>query len=370
MAGRKLPSAPPGEQFGRQVFRPTDADPGAGSQRSAHAAGGLRAGPAGFGRTARDGAGSPARCRAAVDRSCQPGPGSGGSGPPGPAPRGSRGRWQRPAPVAARPDPLGQGGIRHGGVPAVHRSIRGPARRRAGRPPRRGPEGGRSGPADHGEFAAAERAGGPAWPRSGRTRKLRDGEQALADAAAKHDEQGRQLKAQSEELDTTRAALAASEKAGQKSSTDLAAAQTARLSAEKSAADAKAELTKLAGVKDTARGQVFTLSGGLIFRTNEATLMPGAERQLDQLVQALASSPDRLVVVEGYTDSQGSADHNLDLSQRRADAVRDYLMIKGYSADQVRARGVGEESPIADNGTSEGRANNRRVEIVLGDVQD
>ena len=200
--------------------------------------------------------------------------------------------------------------------------------------------------------------------------KLRDGEQALADAAAKHDEQGRQLKAQSEELDTTRAALAASEKAGQKSSTDLAAAQTARLSAEKSAADAKAELTKLAGVKDTARGQVFTLSGGLIFRTNEATLMPGAERQLDQLVQALASSPDRLVVVEGYTDSQGSADHNLDLSQRRADAVRDYLMIKGYSADQVRARGVGEESPIADNGTSEGRANNRRVEIVLGDVQN
>jgi outer membrane protein OmpA-like peptidoglycan-associated protein len=200
--------------------------------------------------------------------------------------------------------------------------------------------------------------------------KLREGEQALADAAAKHDEQGRQLKAQSEELDTTRAALAASEKAGQKSSTDLAAAQTARLSAEKSAADAKAELAKLAGVKDTARGQVFTLSGGLIFRTNEATLMPGAERQLDQLVQALASSPDRLVVVEGYTDSQGSADHNLDLSQRRADAVRDYLMIKGYSADQVRARGVGEESPIADNGTSEGRANNRRVEIVLGDAQN
>ena len=93
--------------------------------------------------------------------------------------------------------------------------------------------------------------------------------------------------------------------------------------------------------------------------------MPGAESQLDRLVDALASTQGRNVVVEGYTDSQGSDDHNLALSQRRADVVRNYLVHNGFPADQVQAHGIGEGSPIADNETSEGRANNRRVEIVL-----
>jgi outer membrane protein OmpA-like peptidoglycan-associated protein len=69
--------------------------------------------------------------------------------------------------------------------------------------------------------------------------------------------------------------------------------------------------------------------------------------------------------VEGYTDSQGSDTYNLDLSQRRADAVRDYLVHRGYDSSRVQAHGIGEGRPIADNATAEGRANNRRVEIVL-----
>jgi outer membrane protein OmpA-like peptidoglycan-associated protein len=93
--------------------------------------------------------------------------------------------------------------------------------------------------------------------------------------------------------------------------------------------------------------------------------MSGAQSRLDQVADALLVSPDRKIVVEGYTDSQGSDAYNLDLSQRRADAVRDYLVHRGYPASHLQAHGIGEGRPIADNITSEGRANNRRVELVL-----
>ena len=71
------------------------------------------------------------------------------------------------------------------------------------------------------------------------------------------------------------------------------------------------------------------------------------------------------MVVEGHTDSQGSASSNQDLSQRRAEAVRDYLVSRGIAGDRLTAQGFGPSRPIADNGTAEGRANNRRVEIVI-----
>jgi outer membrane protein OmpA-like peptidoglycan-associated protein len=71
------------------------------------------------------------------------------------------------------------------------------------------------------------------------------------------------------------------------------------------------------------------------------------------------------MVVEGHTDSQGSDDLNLKLSEDRAAAVRDYLVSRGVAADRLSAVGVGEKRPIADNTSAEGRANNRRVEIVI-----
>lgn len=73
----------------------------------------------------------------------------------------------------------------------------------------------------------------------------------------------------------------------------------------------------------------------------------------------------RNIVVEGHTDSQGADDYNLSLSQRRADSVRNYLVQQRYPAGRIEARGMGKGSPIADNGNAEGRANNRRVEIVI-----
>jgi outer membrane protein OmpA-like peptidoglycan-associated protein len=163
----------------------------------------------------------------------------------------------------------------------------------------------------------------------------------------------------------TSAQLAASERSGAATATQLAAEQKGRVDAEKRAADAQAALLKLAAIKEDTRGMVITLSGSVLFRSDEAILMPGAESKLNQVVDALSSTTDRNVMVEGFTDSQGSDRYNLDLSQRRADAVRDYLVHAGYPASRIQSRGIGKERPIADNMSAEGRANNRRVEVIL-----
>jgi outer membrane protein OmpA-like peptidoglycan-associated protein len=134
---------------------------------------------------------------------------------------------------------------------------------------------------------------------------------------------------------------------------------------EKRTADALAALAALAAVKEEERGLVITLSGGVLFRSAESTLLSSAQVKLDQVAKALLDVPARNLIVEGHTDSRGSTSYNQDLSQRRADAVRDYLVQRGYPADRIQALGKGKGSPIADNASPEGRANNRRVEIVI-----
>jgi len=134
---------------------------------------------------------------------------------------------------------------------------------------------------------------------------------------------------------------------------------------EQRTADARAELAKLAAVKEEERGLVVTLSGGVLFRSAKSDLLSSAQVKLDQVAKALLAIRARNLIVEGHTDSQGSESYNQDLSQRRADTVRDYLVQRGYPADRIQARGKGKGSPIADNASPEGRANNRRVEIVI-----
>jgi outer membrane protein OmpA-like peptidoglycan-associated protein len=134
---------------------------------------------------------------------------------------------------------------------------------------------------------------------------------------------------------------------------------------EKRTADALAALAALAAVKEEERGLVVTLSGSVLFRSAQSTLLSSAQVKLDQVANALMAVRERNLIVEGHTDSQGSESYNQGLSQRRADAVRDYLVQRGYPADRIQARGKGKGSPIADNASPEGRANNRRVEIVI-----
>jgi len=109
---------------------------------------------------------------------------------------------------------------------------------------------------------------------------------------------------------------------------------------------------------------VITLSGSVPFRTNDTTLSPAAQTRLDEVADALVAK-GRAVVVEGYTDSRGSQVRNLELSQRRADSVRTYLVSRGVPGRTITARGMSPDRPVAEDTTAEGRANNRRVEIVV-----
>jgi outer membrane protein OmpA-like peptidoglycan-associated protein len=132
---------------------------------------------------------------------------------------------------------------------------------------------------------------------------------------------------------------------------------------EEKAQEANAALARLAA-KEEERGMVITLSGSVLFRSNDTTLLPAAQTRLDQVAEALVAKGQN-VIIEGYTDSKGSQSSNMTLSQRRADAVRTYLISRGFPQDKILARGMGPDRPIADNTSTEGRANNRRVEIVI-----
>jgi outer membrane protein OmpA-like peptidoglycan-associated protein len=177
--------------------------------------------------------------------------------------------------------------------------------------------------------------------------------------------QGRIIAETRKDLNDTTAALTESQHSGEVTAGRLSAEQAARVEAEKRAADAVAALARLAAVKEEPRGMVITLSGSVLFASNQSTLLPEARTRLDQVAEVLLTTRERSLVVEGHTDSQGKDAFNMDLSQRRADAVRNYLVQRGYQADLIQAHGIGEGSPVADNGTAEGRANNRRVEIVI-----
>jgi outer membrane protein OmpA-like peptidoglycan-associated protein len=139
----------------------------------------------------------------------------------------------------------------------------------------------------------------------------------------------------------------------------------ARLDAEKKAKDAMDALAKSLAVKADTRGTVITLSGGVLFATGQAAILPGAQAQLNQVADALKTQAEHHFTVEGHTDNQGTDAINNDLSNRRANAVRDYLVVRGVASEAITAQGFGSTRPIADNHSPEGRAMNRRVEIVV-----
>ncbi len=147
-------------------------------------------------------------------------------------------------------------------------------------------------------------------------------------------------------------------------------AEARRLDAEAAMAQAsvlKQELSDLKA-KKTDRGFVLTL-GDVLFATGKADLMPGAQRANDQLADFLRKYPAKTVSVEGHTDSMGSDEYNIMLSQNRAIAVRSAIMSRGISSDRITAKGLGELYPVASNDTPAGRQQNRRVEIVIQSVE-
>lgn len=116
--------------------------------------------------------------------------------------------------------------------------------------------------------------------------------------------------------------------------------------------------------KQTERGTLVTF-GDVLFDLNKADLKPGGLVNVNKLAQFLQESPDRKVIIEGYTDSSGSASYNQSLSERRANSVRMALVKMGVGPERIVAQGYGKEYPVADNTSNSGRAQNRRVEVTI-----
>jgi outer membrane protein OmpA-like peptidoglycan-associated protein len=133
--------------------------------------------------------------------------------------------------------------------------------------------------------------------------------------------------------------------------------------AKQRAASLEKELADLKG-KQTDRGLVITL-GDVLFDTGKSTLKPGAYATVDRLATALKGNPERKVAIEGHTDSVGSEEYNMELSQRRAQAVQSALLERGVGSNQVSAYGKGKTFPVASNDNAAGRQQNRRVELVF-----
>jgi outer membrane protein OmpA-like peptidoglycan-associated protein len=184
-------------------------------------------------------------------------------------------------------------------------------------------------------------------------------QEQVATARVKAGETERQkilLTARENEVDAAKAQVAQARSEAQNAQTQVqqAQAESQRLAA---------QLENLQAAQ-TPRGIVLTLDD-VLFDTGKAQLKTGAERSIEQIAEFLKENPDRRVQVEGFTDSQGPDEYNLELSQSRADSVAMAIIQRGVDAQRVRALGYGEGYPVASNDSSGSRQLNRRVEIIV-----
>jgi outer membrane protein OmpA-like peptidoglycan-associated protein len=171
------------------------------------------------------------------------------------------------------------------------------------------------------------------------------------------------LNARTHEADLAKsdALVARAENAEQKVIANLAVMDAS--AAQQQAAELQRQVDILQA-KPTDRGLVLTL-GDTLFATGKAELKSGATINLDRVTAFLNEYPTRTAVIEGYTDSMGSDEYNQELSQRRADAVKGYLVGSGVGTARLSSAGRGENAPVADNESAAGRQQNRRVEVVI-----
>jgi outer membrane protein OmpA-like peptidoglycan-associated protein len=168
------------------------------------------------------------------------------------------------------------------------------------------------------------------------------------------------------ELQQTRAELESARDVNASQGQQLQEETERRQQAEAAQEKALAALNKIGAVKQEPRGTVLTLSGAVIFASGQSQLLPSARSKLSEVAAALSADQVKSkIVIEGHTDSVGSPEMNQELSLKRATAVRDELVARGVNADRVSVEGYGASRPVADNGSQAGRANNRRVEIVV-----
>ena len=126
----------------------------------------------------------------------------------------------------------------------------------------------------------------------------------------------------------------------------------------------RGQLNSVLATSESARGLIVNMSD-VLFDTGKYTLKPNTQISLAKVAGILQAYPGLKLQVEGYTDSVGSDEYNQKLSENRADAVRNFLLTQGVQQDNITSTGYGKAKPVADNSTSAGRAQNRRVQLVV-----
>jgi outer membrane protein OmpA-like peptidoglycan-associated protein len=199
-------------------------------------------------------------------------------------------------------------------------------------------------------------------------------EQSAQDAAQRAQAEAAQREAQ-ERAEAARRQQELADEQRRQADAERQRAEQARLQAEQSAQQAqqqaaqmreqlKDQLNKVLQTRETARGLIVNMSD-VLFDFNKYTLKPEAREKLAKVSGILLAYPNLKLQVEGYTDSIGSDEYNQKLSQERADSVRDFLVQQSVPDSNISAEGYGKTHPIADNSTASGRAENRRVELVV-----
>src|SRR5579863_6487249 len=170
------------------------------------------------------------------------------------------------------------------------------------------------------------------------------------------------------ETDKARQAAAQSDSLRQQAETAKQQAEKATQQAEYEKQELRArllqQLNSILATRDSARGLVANMSD-VLFRSGSFELLPGARERLAKVSGIVLAYPSLHVAIEGHTDSVGSDQYNQDLSEHRAQSVRDYFVQQGINSSAVEAKGYGKTEPIASNDTAEGRQQNRRVELIL-----
>ena len=195
------------------------------------------------------------------------------------------------------------------------------------------------------------------------TAKQKTAELAVTNAAANRNEV--RLAARTAEVDQARQQAAMANEVADQQANDLAAADANAQRDQALIAQQQQQLKALNAHK-TERGMVITL-GDVLFHTGKSQLGSGGIHNVQKLADFLKQYPKNKVLIEGYTDSTGSANYNQTLSEQRTDAVRMALTGMGISNDRISTRGYGEDHPVASNDTAANRQLNRRVEIILPD---
>ncbi len=161
------------------------------------------------------------------------------------------------------------------------------------------------------------------------------------------------------------AALAQKDEALAQKELEIAREREARKAAEGKLSAAIASLAEMGSIKEESRGVVITLSGSVLFATGKSELLPIAKEKLNEVAKVLKDQGYKAIVIEGHTDSRGGASANDKLSLDRALSVKTHLAAQGLDGSKIEAKGLGASRPIATNDTPDGRANNRRVELVV-----